>query len=88
MRALREDERDEIECVKHLIKYVNTKPNIESHEIWNAVLQLNDIGKKYVISNIVSQKELNELCDLDDMKELIEKLMFRLISHIENNNKK
>lgn len=74
MRALRDDERDEIESVKHLIKYVITKPNIESFKIWDAVTQLDEIGKKYVISGIVTEEELAELCDLEDIKYLMDKL--------------
>lgn len=75
MRPLREDERDEIESVKHLIKYVITKQDIEAYKIWDAVLQLNSIGEKYVSTNTVTESELSELCDLDDMKELVTKLM-------------
>ena len=67
MRPLREDERDEIESVKHLIKYVLTKPNIEPFKVWEAVLQLDSIAKKYVLSNIIKEEELNELSVLTQL---------------------
>lgn len=82
MRPLREDERDEIESVKHLIKYVLTKPNIEEFQIYGALKELEKIGKKYVLSGIVTEKELAELTDLDDSKELVEKFMSMLFKNI------
>ena len=83
MRPLREDERDEIEAVKYLIKYVNTKPNVEGFEVWNAVLKLDEIGRKYVLTGIVSEEELSELTDLEDSKELISRLMGKIKDYIE-----
>ena len=83
MRSLREDERDEIESVKHLIKHVITKPNIEGFKIWEAVLGLSEIAEKYVVSGIVSEEELNELTDIDDVKELITKLMGKIVNYME-----
>ena len=83
MRNLREDERDEIEAVKHLIKHVITKPNVEAFMLYEAVIELNRIGQKYVIGGIVSDNELNELLDLDDMKEVIEKFLGKVNSYIE-----
>ena len=77
-RALREDERDEIECVKHYIKYINTKPNVQLYEIWSAVLKLEEIGNKYVMSNIASEQELSELICLDEMKDLASVLFSRI----------
>ena len=83
MRPLREDERDEIEAVKHLIKYVITSRNIKEFEMWNAVKKLEELGKKYVLTGIVSEEELCELTDLDDNKELVSKLMNILIRYLE-----
>ncbi len=82
MRSLREDERDEIECVKHLIKYVITKPNVPAFKVWEAMKELETIGEKYVVSGIVTEEELNELIDLEDFKELIEKFMSLLINFL------
>lgn len=87
MRSLTADERSEIESIKFLIKYTLSKPEIEDYKIWDAVEQLEQIGKKYVISEIVQQEELDELLDLDDMKELIEKFMTRLINHLKKEEK-
>ena len=83
MRPLREDERDEIEALKYLIKHVNTKPNVEGFRIWEAMLEVQRIGNKYVMSKIVTEEELGELLDLDDMKELLSKLSGKIKSSIE-----
>lgn len=81
MRSLREDERDEFECVKYLIKYVITKPNIPAFKVLEAMKELETIGEKYVVSGIVTEEELSELIDLEDFKELIEKFMSILITY-------
>lgn len=82
MRDLSEVERDEIEAIKHYVKYVITKPNVEDYKIWDAILKLEDMSKKYVLSGIIKEKELNELFDLDDSKELVQKLFSMLCKHI------
>lgn len=86
MRTLREDERDEIESVKHLVKYINTKPDVQDFEVYNALMQLDKIAKKYVISNIVTEDELDELIEVDDLKELIGRFMNMLIKHLRMKN--
>lgn len=78
MRALREDERDEIESLKYFLKYINSKANDEGWEVWEAMLKIQAMGDKYVITEIVSEAELSELLELDDMKEVFQKL----VSHI------
>lgn len=78
MRALREDERDEIESLKYFLKYINSKANAEGWEVWEAMLKIQAMGDKYVITEIVSEAELSELLELDDMKEVFQKL----VSHI------
>jgi hypothetical protein len=82
LRSLREDERDEIEAVKYLIKYVLSKPNVEDFRVWEAVTELNRIGQKYVISGIIIEEELNELLELDDMKEVISKMLNIFANHL------
>lgn len=74
MRALLEVERDEIEAVSHFIKYVLTCPNVEDFKVWDAMLQLDTISKKYVLSGIITEQELEEVLDLEEMKELVSKL--------------
>jgi len=83
MRPLREDERDEIEAVKYLIKYVVTAKNIEAFKIWDAMKKLDEIAKKYVLTGIVSEEELSELTDFDDSKELVTKFIYVLIDDLE-----
>lgn len=78
MRQLREDERDEIESVKHFVKYVTSKQDIAGWEVWEAMMKIQIIGDKYVLTQIVSEEELSELLELDDMKDLFTKL----VSHI------
>lgn len=83
MRTLREDERDEIESVKHLIKYVLTKPDIQAYQIWGAILELDKVGKRFVLSGIVTETELSELLELEDMKELMQRFMLEIRKHLE-----
>jgi hypothetical protein len=78
MRALREDERDEIESLKHFLKYINSKANAEGWEVWEAMMKIQSMGDKYVLTHIVTEEELSELLDIEDMKEVFSKL----ISHI------
>jgi hypothetical protein len=81
-RPLREDERDEIESVKYLIKSVLFQPNVENFRIWEAVLKLKEIGEKYVISEIVTEEEIEELMEFDDMMDLMQKLLCRIESSL------
>lgn len=67
-----EDERDEIEAVRHLMKYVLIKHNVECSMIWRAILELEKIGHKYVLPGIATEEELSELLDLEDMKEFVD----------------
>lgn len=78
MRPLREDERDEIESVKHFIKYVNSNHEAEGFEVWAAMLKIQAISEKYILNGTATEEELAELLEIDDMKELLQKLM----SHI------
>lgn len=79
MRPLREDERDEIEAAKHFIKYVNSSKDVPGFEIWHAMMKLKEVSEKYVIPGVVSEEELNELIEVDDLKEVI----MKLFSHLE-----
>jgi hypothetical protein len=74
MRALLEIERDEIEAVSHFIKHVLTKTDVEDFKVWEAVKELERVSHKYVVSKIITEKELDELLDLEEMKELMSKL--------------
>ena len=74
MRALREDERDEIESVKHFVKYVISRRDAPGWEIFDAMIKVAHIGNKYVMSEIVTEEELSELIDLEDVKEVLSKL--------------
>jgi len=75
MRQLREDERDEIEAVKHFLKYVISKRDAEGYEVWEAMMKIEAIGHKYVIPEIVTEEEMAELIEVDDVKEILQKLM-------------
>jgi hypothetical protein len=75
MRALREDERDEIESLKYFLKYINSKSNAEDWEVWEAMTKIQAMGDKYVLTEIVSEEELSELLDIDDVKEVFSKLL-------------
>ena len=88
MRSLNDDEIDEIESVKYFIKYVNLKPNVEGFKLWEAIQKLQDLDAKYIISGIVSEKELSDLLDLDDMKDVISKFMDNIINHMEKDDLK
>jgi len=78
MRALREDERDEIQAVSYLIKHVLIKADVEGSMIWRAILELEKIGKKYVLNDTCTEDELSELLELDDMKDLVRKLYSKI----------
>ncbi len=85
MRQLREDERDEIESIKHFVKYVNSKHDAAGWEIWEAMLKVEQLGKKFVLSGIVTEEELEELIDTDDIKDIILKLMSQLEKYLKEN---
>jgi len=78
MRQLREDERDEIESVGHFIKYILSNKDARDYEVWHAMLKMEHLAYKYVIPEIISDSELEEFLDLDEMKEVVKKLMFFL----------
>jgi hypothetical protein len=70
LRKLNERDQDEVECVKHFIRYVNTNPDIEDFEILDAIIRLNTIGNKF-INNGYDETEVDDLLDFDDMKDLM-----------------
>lgn len=78
MRPLTDDEIDEIESLGHLIKYTNMKPDIKDFEIWHCMKEMEAVGKKYVLSGIAKEEEINILINLDDMKDLVEKFFKNL----------
>ncbi len=82
MRQLREDERDEIEAAKYFIRYVNSSKDAPGFEVWHAMMKIKEIADKYVLSGIVSEEELNELIEVDDLKDVIEKLFMHLEKHL------
>lgn len=82
MRQLREDERDEIESIKHFVKYVNSKHDVEGWEIWAAMMKVEQLGKKYVLTEIVTEEELSELIDTDDIKEILMKLLAQFTKYL------
>jgi hypothetical protein len=86
MRSLREDERDEIESVSHFIKYINCKKNARDFEIFEAMLKLKELSEKYVESNIVTEEELAQLSDIDDIKELVERFLVKLKESLKRAN--
>ncbi len=83
MKSLSDNEIDEIESIKYLIKYANTDPYIEDHELFEVVMKLNELGKKYVLSELYNNEEFDKILEIDDMKDLIEKFMNMLIKALE-----
>lgn len=79
MNSLNDNEKDEIESIKHKIKYILKKPNVQDLEIYRVIMELDEIGKKYIISNKYSQNEFNELMDLDDVKNLISRFLINIM---------
>jgi len=84
MRALREDERDEIESVKHFLKYINSNSNVHPFEIWEGMMKVKDITEKYIVSEIASEEELSELIEVDDIKDVLFKLLALLKKHLKD----
>lgn len=82
MRQLREDERDEIEAAKYFIKYVNSSKDALGFEVWHAMMKIKEIADKYVLNGIVSEEELNELIEVDDIKDVVQKLFMHLQNHL------
>lgn len=77
MKKLSERDMDEIEAVKHYMRYVNTNPDVEDFEIWDAILRLQSVGEKYVL-NGYEEKEMEHLLELHEMKDLMRKFFARL----------
>jgi hypothetical protein len=87
VRKLREDELDEILSVKYLVKSINLNAKRQSCEVWHAVKELARIGEKYVCSGLIEENEINELLDLDDMKELVARLFQYINDHLDEASK-
>jgi hypothetical protein len=77
MKKLSETQMDEIEAVKHYIRYVNSNPLVEDFEIFDAILRLQVIGEKYIL-NGYEEKDMDSLLELEDMKDLMQKFLARL----------
>jgi hypothetical protein len=74
MRPLREDERDECESTMHFVKYVLSNRWATGADIMEAMLKVSSLGDKYVLTEIISEQELSEIMEIDDMRELLHKL--------------
>lgn len=82
MRSLREDERDEVESLGHLVKHVISKKDVDEALVYHAVLQYDEIMKKYLQTKIVSEEELNELLDIDDFRQLMDMFLKNILTKV------
>ena len=83
MRTLSEHERDEIEAVSHYTKYILSSHDIQDFKIYECMKMIDEIGKKYVLSGIISDDELNKLLDKDDMLDVLQKFINGILKDIE-----
>jgi hypothetical protein len=75
MKKLNEREIDEISACQAYVRYVLLDPDIDDCEVLGAVMMLNRIGIKYVHSGIYERNAVDEYINLEDMKDVVIKLM-------------
>lgn len=80
-RKLNEQEVEEVESIGHFIKYLLSKPNAQDHELWEGMMKMEAHARKMIIENI-DENAYTGLIDLDDMKELVSRMVERIVEHI------
>jgi hypothetical protein len=76
-RPFNEREIDEIISIKHFVLYLNNNPDVKDYELWDGLKRLESISNKYLLKGI-GNKDIDDLMDLEDMKELVDKFFLRL----------
>jgi hypothetical protein len=78
---LNEDDIGELKALKYLIKSRLEHPNTASHKLWECMIELDKIHKRFTKEG-KQIPEGTEFLDLDDMKMLVERTMHNLIDDV------
>lgn len=85
---LNELQEQEAESLGHYIKYILSKPNVETHPLYDALKKMADFGR--FLSNF-SEKEGNEISEkyfeVDDIEEIVDLFLERLMKELEKKAK-